>query len=133
MNRNRIMLALLFRKGIGFSTDRMALRWSPWSGKVTVGEAQGSFVLRIPTQALKDALEYGHFGDLGITMFTMINLNTRLQPWLVYVFFIVITIHDYEHTASIKQFFAWMKSVLATRAWRLPAPPRRSASREVAA
>jgi hypothetical protein len=121
MNRNRFLLALLFRKGIGFSTDRMELSWSPWSGKVTVGVAKGSFTLRIPTQALKDALEFGHFGDLGITMFTLIVLNEHTDPRMVYVFFMLNTLHDYHHTASVRNFFEWVVNSFRVRAWKIPA------------
>lgn len=121
MNRNRLFLAMLFRKGIGFSTDRQHVSWSPWSGKVSRGEAKGSFVLRIPTQALKDALEFGHFGDLGITMFTLIVLNERTDPRMVYVFFLLITLHDYRHTASIGNFFKWAVNSVKIRSWKIPA------------
>ena len=125
MNRNRLVLALLFRKGIGFSTDNVELTWSPWSGRVTVGEAKGSFSLRIPTQALKDALQYGHFGDLGITMFTLIVLNERTDPRLVYVFFMLTTLHDYRHTESTGNFLKWVVNSVRIRSWRIPAPNER--------
>lgn len=121
MNRNRFLLAPLFPKGIGFSTDCVELSWSPWSGKVTVGKAKGNFVLRIPTQALKDALQFGHFGDLGITMFTLIVLNGRTDPRMVYVFFMLNTMHDYHHTAGMKNFFEWVANGFRVRVWKIPA------------
>lgn len=121
MNRNRLMLAMLFWRGIGFSTDKTDLHWSPWSGRVIEGKSKGSFTLRIPTQALKDALEFGHFGDLGITMFTLIILNQRTDPRMVYVFFLLITLHDYRHTASIGNFFKWLSNSIRIRSWKIPA------------
>jgi hypothetical protein len=122
MRTIRLFAMALYPRGIGFKFRDVELHWSPWSGKVTRGESGGSFTLTIPAQAIKEALQYNHFGDLGITMFTMINLNTNIRPVLVYIFFVLLTLHDYNHTTGIKEFFRWFSCVLGRQSWRIPAP-----------
>ena len=80
LNHCRWLLALLFPRGIGFELEAGRLRYDAWSGTLRRGEASGDFVLRVPAQAFKDAVTYGHFGDLGTTMFTMVVLNSRHSP-----------------------------------------------------
>ncbi|MGH8583102.1 MAG: MBL fold metallo-hydrolase [Gammaproteobacteria bacterium] len=120
LGRFRYFSALLFRKGIGFELGNTKLTYLPWPGKMIEGEAKGSFVLRIPTQALKDVLKYGHFGDLGITMFTLIILNERTDPRFVYVFFMLIMLHDYGHTVSVVRFLQWIVNGFRIWRWRIP-------------
>ena len=73
------------------------------------------------TQALKDAVTYGHFGDLGITMFTLVILNRSNNPKLIYIFFILLTLHDYEHTISFSNFAKWVKESTKNYKWIIPA------------
>ena len=120
MNVCRWFLALCFPRGVGFRLDRQELRYSPWSGAVTEGSAGGDVVFNVPTRAFKDAIEYGHFGDLGITMFTMVALNGNIHPRRVYLFFMIITMNDYQHTVSARHFLAWLKSTLKVQSWSMP-------------
>ena len=123
MNRNRFFFCLLFPRGFSFDLENKFIYYNPWNGKVkqTDKKENGHFSLIIPRQALKDVLDFNHFGDLGITMFTLIVLNKATNPRLIYLFFIVITMHDYQHTNSFKNFWHWLKENWKFQKWNLPA------------
>lgn len=118
---SRFLLPLLFRKGIGFILDDRSLTYKPWGRKIVEGIQNPSFSLLIPPQALKDVLYTGHFADLGITMFTLIILNGKTNPKMVYLFFLLISLHDYRHTWSVGNFWKWFKSSVRLNKWKIPA------------
>ena len=120
LNSSRWILALLFPRGIGFTLENAQLHYSPWSGTLLRGAATGDFALRVPAQAFKEALQHGHFGDLGITMFTMVMLNSNIHPRRVYLFFIVMTLHDYGHTATFRNWLTWLRHSIKIQRWRIP-------------
>ena len=113
-------IPLLFRKGIGFVLDDKEYTYKPWGKKMVEGIKNPSFSLLIPPQALKDVLYTGHFADLGITMFTLIILNGKTNPKLVYVFFLLVSLHDYRHLVSFKNFTKWFRTTLRFNRWRIP-------------
>src|SRR6185436_10057463 len=123
MNRNRFFFCILFPRGFSFDLEDTFIYYNPWSGKIkqTAEKRKGHFSLIIPRQALKDVLEFNHFGDLGITMFTLIVLNKATNPRMIYLFFIVITFHDYNHTNSFKNFMKWMRENWKVQRWSIPA------------
>ncbi|MFI5220301.1 MAG: hypothetical protein ACHQNT_12525, partial [Bacteroidia bacterium] len=123
MNRNRILFCILFPGGFSFDLDNKFIYYNPWSGKIklTDEKRKGHFSLIIPRQALKDVLEFNHFGDLGITMFTLIVLNRATNPRIIYLFFIAITMHDYRHTDSFRNFWHWIKENRKFQKWNIPA------------
>jgi hypothetical protein len=128
-NGNRWYLWALFPKGIGFMLDNeVKISYSAWTGKITDGIKKPSFSLQIPTQALKDALMFEHFADLGITMFTLVILNQKINIKLIYLFFLLITLHDYRHTVSFSNFFKWLSNSLKLSSWKIPAPQLKSAN-----
>ncbi len=114
-------IPLLFRRGIGFILDDKQYTYKPWRRKIVPGLKNPSFSLVIPPQALKDVLMTGHFADLGITMFTLIIINGKLNPKLVYVFFLLVALHDYQHLWSFKNFVKWFRTSLRLNKWRIPA------------
>ena len=120
LNYCRWVLAMLFPRGIGFTLENTQLHYSPWTGTLSRGAATGDFALRVPAQAFKEALEHGHFGDLGTTMFTMVMLNGNIHPRRVYLFFMVITLHDYGHTATLRNWCKWLRHVIRVQQWRIP-------------
>jgi hypothetical protein len=120
LNASRWLLALMFPRGIGFELEQTRLRYSPWSGVLRRGSSSGDFVLRVPAQAFKDAVRYGHFGDLGTTMFTMVVLNSAMHPRRVYLFFMLVTLHDYGHTTSLRNWLAWVRRSIGIHGWRIP-------------
>jgi hypothetical protein len=79
--------------------------------------------MHVPAQAFRDALQYGHFGDLGTTMFTIVELNSAIHPRRVYAFFMLITLHDYGHTTSVSNWLGWVRRSLQIHRWRIPAVP----------
>lgn len=123
MNRSRLFFCVLFPGGFSFDLGNRFLYYNPWSGSIKEikEKVKGHFSLIIPRQALKDVLDFNHFGDLGITMFTLIVLNKTNNPRLIYLFFIIITMEDYNHTNSLKNFWKWFKENLTFRSWRIPA------------
>ena len=66
------------------------------------------FLIEVPGLVLKDVLNSNHFGDLGITMFTLIHSRKGLDPRLVYVFFILISLDDYGHIKSLSNGIKWL-------------------------
>jgi hypothetical protein len=120
LNSSRWLLAALFPRGIGFELERAQLHYQPWSGRLARGAVRGDVVLKVPAQAFKDALEYGHFGDLGTTMFTMVMLNSGVHPRRVYLFFLVMTMHDYGHTATWRNSLKWLRHAIKVERWRIP-------------
>ena len=42
-------------------------------------------------------------------MFTMVILNSGIHPRRVYLFFLVMTLHDYGHTTSLRNWFTWVR------------------------
>ncbi len=123
MNRSRLSFCILFPFGFSFDLENAFIYYNPWSGKVTqtADKRKGHFSMIIPRQALKDVLDFDHFGDLGITMFTMVVLNKATSPRLIYLFFIIITMHDYQHTNSFKNFWRWFKDTWKVQKWTIPA------------
>jgi hypothetical protein len=121
LNDCRWILAALFPRGLGFSLDHTELRYSPWSGTLARGEARGDVTLRMPAQAFRDAVEYGHVGDMGTTMFTMVLLNSGIHPRRVYLFFFIMSLHDYGHMATLRGRLKWLRHVLRVQKWRIPA------------
>ena len=72
----------------------------------------GDFIIEVPGLVLKDVLKNGYFGDLGITMITLIHTKKGLDPRLVYLFFILIGLDDYGHTKSIIRTIIWASKQL---------------------
>jgi hypothetical protein len=116
----RLALAPLFPRGIGFVMPRVELHYNPWSGRLRAGSSSGDFALTVPVQAFKEALEYGHVGDMGTTMFTLVQLNSRIHPWRVYTFFFVMSLHDYGHAATWRGWMRWLRHVVRVQNWRIP-------------
>jgi len=77
----------------------------------------------VPAQAFVEAVEFGHFGDLGTTMFTIVELNGGIHPRRVYLFFLLITLHDYGHTTSLRNWLQWLRHAWRIQRWHIPAVP----------
>ncbi|HHG84439.1 MAG TPA: hypothetical protein ENJ82_06805 [Bacteroidetes bacterium] len=117
---SRFWLPILFRKGIGFYLGDRELTYKPWGRKILEGIQNPGFSLSMPPQALKDVLFTGHFADLGITMFTLIILNGKTKPKMVYLFFLLIALHDYHHSWNLKNFMKWFRTSLRLNRWKIP-------------
>ena len=124
LNASRWLLAVLFPRGIGFSMDTGDLHYNPWRGRLRRGTAAGDFVLHVPAQAFRDAVQYGHFGDIGTTMFTMVTLNGNIHPRRVYLFFLLITLNDYGHTTSLRSWVRWLRHAWRIHSWQIANAPQ---------
>ena len=120
MAASRWLLAPLFTSGIGFEVDGLKLNYSPLTNEIAEGAGKSRFTLQVPTQALKDVLTYGHFGDLAISMFTLVKLNRPVNPKKVFLFVLVIIFHDYHHTIGLGNIVRWVKHVIRDFHWSLP-------------
>jgi hypothetical protein len=65
-------------------------------------------------------VQYGHFGDLGTTMFTMVVLNSTMHPRRVYLFFMLVTLHDHGHSTSLRNWLTWIRHSIGIHGWRIP-------------
>lgn len=128
LKSKRFILFPLFPNGIAFITDKDKFLVNTFSGKVGLLEKNKnySFAIKLPSQALKDAISYDHFGDLGITMFTILILNRTNNPKFIYIFFILMTFDDYKHFIDYKHFFKWIFSIFKNNSWKIP--PLKTAS-----
>lgn len=120
LNHHRLLLCVLFPKGIGFNLENQELYYNPWSGDINETAAKGNFILKIPAGVFRDAIKFGHFGDLGITMFTTIVLNSNIHPRRIYLLFIIMTFHDYGHTAKLTSFIKWFRNSIRIQEWNIP-------------
>lgn len=120
LNGSRWLLAALFPRGVGFDLERTQLRYNPWTGRLERGTSRGDFTLHVPPQAFKDAVSFGHLGDMGTTMFTLVMLNSGIDPRRVYLFFLIISLHDYGHTAGLRGWLRWLRGVWRVQVWRIP-------------
>ena len=108
---------IFFRNGIGFKIEKKNLIYK--NKKITIITENNKnltlyedFTIEVPGLVLKDVLKNGYFGDLGITMFTLIHTKKGLDPRLVYLFFILIGLDDYGHTKSIIKTIMWASKQL---------------------
>jgi|TARA_B110000027_G_scaffold133325_1_gene161514 hypothetical protein len=108
---------IFFRNGIGFKVEKKNLIYKKKKiYEITENNKNlilnGDFIIEVPGLVLKDVLKNGYFGDLGITMFTLIHTKKGLDPRLVYLFFILIGLDDYGHTKSIIRTIIWASKQL---------------------
>jgi len=105
-------IRIFFRKGIGFKVDDKKFYYSNKKLSEIKNYLDSSvnedFLIEVPGLVLKDVLNNDHFGDLGITMFTIIHTHKNLDPRLVYLFFILITLDDYGHTKTLFKTVKWI-------------------------
>tara|TARA_Y100001960_G_scaffold333952_1_gene442783 strand:- start:72484 stop:73848 length:1365 start_codon:yes stop_codon:yes gene_type:complete len=114
MKKFSFVFRLMFPSGIGFRLENQSYTIS-WKGKCSLKKglsANIKFVIDIPPGALKDAINNGHFGDLQITMFTIVHMSDRnADPRLIFIFFVLLTLDEYGHFRGFRQFFRWVKSI----------------------
>ena len=118
----RLLAMALFPFGIGFRIRDREATFRPWSGRLVEGRAGGHLVIEVPAAAMAEALEFGHFGDLGIPMFTVIHLTRWTLPAFVYLLFIALTLDDYGHLSGVSGIRRWIASVRRNRQWEIGDP-----------
>ena len=113
LKKFKFVFRLLFPNGLGLKLDKTNYSIN-WKDKALVKNGidnRVDFTIDVPTGALKDAINFNHIGDLGITMFTIIHLseNTKLSPKRIYIFLMLLTLDDYNHTSNFINFSKWVK------------------------
>jgi hypothetical protein len=104
----RWLLAVLLPKGFDIEAGEAHLTWKPWAARLVTGAATGGhFTLKVPLLPLKEAVTYGHVGDLSIPMFTEIHLDARTQPGRGDVFFMLLILRDYGYLGSLRKSGRW--------------------------
>ncbi|HEY0292004.1 MAG TPA: hypothetical protein VGC51_06645 [Hansschlegelia sp.] len=119
----RVFLLALFPRGFGVTAGGLSLHYDPRRGRLERRPTTGHFRLTIPPLALKEALTFGHVGDLCIPMFTSVHLDGRTAPRRVEAFFMLLTLRDYGYLGSARRMGRWAAWALRESLRRLPAPP----------
>jgi Beta-lactamase superfamily domain len=113
---SRFISMILFPKGIGFEIGDQYLIFNPWNGKIVDCNKKRldecNFWYKLPPQSLKEALAYGHLGDLFISMTVDIHLNGRTNAKVVYALFIFFTLDDAHHFESFEKFKQWIMTTV---------------------
>lgn len=127
LNASRYLYALLFPNGVGFNINSSYYVYSPIKGNIKSCDRarikSTHFSIQVPAQTLKEALANEHLGDIGISMFINIELHRKINLKLIYLFFMLITVHDYKHSRSVKEFFRWLTSTVWNTMFRSPRIP----------
>lgn len=123
LNQLRPFLMALFPRGFGFRSGGTELCYAPWKGKLSEGKAENPhFTLDLPPVPFKEALAFGHLGDLCIPMFTMIHMDGRTSPKRVDMFFMLLILRDYGYLGSVRRMVRWLAWTLRERMKPLPVP-----------
>jgi len=107
---------LFFALPRGFSIDADGVRmfWDSLSGRLLSGRLGGQLTLRLPLLPLKDALEFGHAGDLSIPMFTEIHLDDTTPARKGDILFMLLILRDYGYVRGAYKTMIW-----AFWAWKI--------------
>jgi len=102
---------------IGFHVGGQQFSFRAWANEVVPGTKGCRFVIRVPPHPFREAVRIGHIGDLGITMFTFIDLQPKvLQPkvsaFFVYLFFVIVTLNDYGYARTLAGLVRWLPHAL---------------------
>jgi hypothetical protein len=108
-------LALLVPRGLGFELPKQRLCYNPFTGQIGPMRRACTITLRVPAQAVKDVLATGYFSDLCIPMFTHVEIAPEVPPHAVYVFFLMMQLHDIGATTSMSDFTRWISLLLRER------------------
>jgi hypothetical protein len=104
-----LLLRRWYPRGFDIQADGQALGWDPAAGRLLrTRRPDGHFTLRLPLLPLKEAVQYGHMGDLSIPMFTSIDLAQDCRPEDVDRFFMLLILRDYGYLGGYGRFFRWL-------------------------
>ena len=97
MNKCSFFFRWMFPSGIGFRLENQSYTIS-WKSKCSLTKGLSpdiKFVIDVPPGAIKDAINNGHFGDLQITMFTIVHMSDRnANPRLIFIFFVLLNLQS---------------------------------------
>lgn len=107
-------LAYILPRGFSIEAGAARMFWNARAGRLERGRGGGQFTLRLPLLPLKDALRFGHVGDLCIPMFTEIHLDGDTPMRRVDVFFMLLILRDYGYVRG-----GWRTLRWALWAWKI--------------
>ncbi|MFD2264659.1 MBL fold metallo-hydrolase [Lacibacterium aquatile] len=104
----------LLPRGFQVETTGVKLFWRPWAGRLVSDQdaRKGHFTLRVPLLPLKEAVTYGHTGDLSIPMFTEVHLDASTKPSTGDAFFMLLILRDYGYLGSLCRAARWARWAL---------------------
>lgn len=117
-----MLLALLFPRGLAFEAGNDAYTYDPWRRRLGRGLTGSSASLRIPARPLADVLRQDNFADICIPMFTRVDLDRITDPRVLYLFFLVIALHDAGVTRGLAPFLSWAADTVRMHAAPIPPP-----------
>lgn len=106
--RQRLFLALYLPKGVAVRCGGRRFLYSPLSGSLNERPDGGHCTIDVPVAALKDALAFGHFGDLCITMFVPIILHGNTPAAKIDAFWMMMILADYGYAGGLLNRLKWM-------------------------
>ncbi|MGC2854475.1 MBL fold metallo-hydrolase [Novispirillum sp. DQ9] len=122
--RQRALIAVLLPKGVAVRCAGRRFLYTPLSGRLTERPDGGACTIDVPVAALKDALAFGHFGDLCITMFVPITLHGGTPAAKVDMFWMLMILADYGYAGGPLGRLKWLWwSWTVERRRTLPLPP----------
>ncbi len=113
LSRHRVALMGLLPRGVAVRCGGRRFLYTPITGRLRERADGGACTIDVPVAALKDALAFGHFGDLCITMFVPIHLHGATPAERVDVFWMLMILADYGYAGGPAALLRW-----AWWAWR---------------
>ncbi len=120
----RYAFAALFPRGIVFDLGTSRVRYDTLSGRVIPGQSGANLTLRLPAAVLREVLASGHFSDICIPMFTMVEVGEQTPGLLAFAFFTLMGFHDIGWTSSAASGARALARVIRSQLSLLPAPHR---------
>lgn len=106
--RQRLPMAFVVPEGVAVRSGGRRFLYQPRSGRFSERADGGACTIDVPVAALKDALAFGHFGDLCITMFVPITLHGDTPARRIDVFWMLMILADYGYAGGILNRLRWL-------------------------
>lgn len=107
LSRHRVALMGLLPRGVAVRCGGRRFLYTPITGRLRERADGGACTIDVPVAALKDALAFGHFGDLCITMFVPIHLHGQTPARRVDVFWMLMILADYGYAGGPGTLLRW--------------------------
>lgn len=106
--RQRLFLAVALPRGVAVRCAGRRFLYTPWTGALRECGDGGHCTIDVPVAALKDALAFGHFGDLCITMFVPITLHGGTPAARIDAFWMMMILADYGYAGGPFNRLEWL-------------------------
>ncbi|MFA7431516.1 MAG: hypothetical protein WCZ23_15255 [Rhodospirillaceae bacterium] len=108
LDRPRLAMMAVLPRGVAVRCAGRRFLYSPITGRLSERADGGACTIDVPVAALKDALAFGHFGDLCITMFVPIHLHRDTPARKVDVFWMLMILADYGYAGRMSNSLRWL-------------------------